>query len=68
MNNLDLEALCHTCFSTLDDHLNHKNPKRSSLVDQISCPVFVTWKRWNQEQEWELRGCIGTFVSYLNTE
>lgn len=50
------------CFDTLVSHFNGSSSPRPAY-DDVSCPLFVTWKKRSRTQSTEeprLRGCIGT--------
>merc|ERR1711934_1351684 len=50
------------CFDTLVSRFNGSSSPRPAY-DDVSCPLFVTWKKRSRTQSTEeprLRGCIGT--------
>jgi len=62
---MDVEAYCAFCFDVLAWKLEQAGqPTPPSSTAGQSCPLFVTWKKWSSKhQEYDLRGCIGTFAA-----
>lgn len=53
--------MCAFCFDVLNCTLTGGKHKIPSLFDDHEYPLFVTWKKLDRWNEYQLRGCIGTF-------
>ena len=58
----DIKSLCYFSFNILETALSKQKltMKFPAEFENVSCPLFVTWKIGKNE---DLRGCIGTFQS-----
>lgn len=57
-----LDILPYYCFDVICSKLTREKLERFLNISDTKYPMFVTWKRKEINGEYQLRGCIGTFI------
>eukprot|EP01136_Pigoraptor_vietnamica_P010433 Opistho-1_new@48043 len=57
------EEMCAYCFDVVASELGEGPAPRKPSFSNLSYPLFVTWtmRDSKNKDDWQLRGCIGTF-------